>query len=172
MLGRPSIYRGWCEFFKSHLAKPRKDFTSFDARRVSEPGSSTYEMLEKHQALSRSGTDKSFPKPPEPLVTRSNTSEFREYNPATFSAQMRERLEPKAGEKPPLSPFADLLASPFSPFKDHPDYFSSSRPSPSVQTNTNSPSAPFSPYADSPLTPVAQSPENRGIGEVGIGIAK
>lgn len=178
LLGRPSIYRGWYELFKSHLSKPKKEFISFDARRTSEPGSSTYEMLEKEHGLSRSGTGRSvIVKPPVPSVTRSNTSELREYNPVTFSAQMRERLEPKAGEVPPFSPYADSTTSPFSPFKDHPEYFSSGRPSPmpsraGPSLNTASPSAPFSPYADSPLTPAGPPCNTPGSRGTGIGIAK
>lgn len=129
-------------------------------------------MLDKHHDLSRSGTGRSILKHPEPSVTRTNTSELREYNPATFSAQLRERLEPKAGEVSPYSQYSDLVTSPFSPFKDHSGYFSPNQRSPTNGrtglSGTVSPNVPFSPYADSPVTPVG----SHGTDKLGIGIAK
>jgi len=171
LLGRPSIYKGWLDTVKGLFKrKPPGEFISYDARRTSEPVS-TYEMLESKQR----GMGVSSP----PLVpaagpgilksperTLSNSTTLREYNPVTFSAQLRER-----GGSDPDSLSGIRTNSPFSPFKDHPEY----RP-----PTAGGPDAPFSPYADtrpgsraglgspggprSPGVAMMKGPSSRGIG--------
>lgn len=149
---------------------------SYNARRISEPGNSSYEMLEskqqRHHTASTTDDRLSIMKP-EPSLVPLNS--FREYNPSTFSAQLRgSRIS-----DPPFSPFRDLESGgsrspPFSPYHD--------TPPPPISPVTGSPrfpprsdSAQFSPYTDSP----SRSPASeRGSGnpaypqEVRIGLAK
>lgn len=130
------------------------EFVSYNARRISEPGkNSSYEMLEskqRHTSSSAGGGDLSFIIKPEPTFTNSPTtsscgggggtlarsdlssSAFCEYNPSTFSAQLRGRTEgspfhdddlESGSRRSPLSPYQDMgLRSPppsFSPYSDN-----------------------------------------------------
>ncbi|KAF8544242.1 hypothetical protein BDD12DRAFT_816298 [Trichophaea hybrida] len=146
LLGRFSIYPAWIAFFKN-LFKRRTapdEFVSYNARRTPEP--SSYEMLEsKQRHHTASTTDLSIMKP-EPTVALNS---FREYNPSTFSAQLRG----SRADEPPFSPFRDLESAPFSPYHDSQD-------SPRFSQ--------FSPYADSPVNERALAFPR----EVRIGLAK
>ena len=160
LLGRVSIYPAWGRLIAGLFKRrqPPDEFVSYNARRISEPGkNSSYEMLESKQhnhSSSAGGGNLSFVIKPEPIFTNSPTassggggggggggtlarsdlssSTFCEYNPSTFSAQLRGRAEgtpfhdddlESGSRRSPLSPYQDMgLRSPppsFSPYSDN-----------------------------------------------------
>lgn len=143
LLGNYKIFSGWFYLFKGLATrqKPNDEFVSYNARRISEPDAS-YEMLDslKDKTLTPSTTDitsSSVIKSPEPL----SLSMPREYNPSTFSAQLRGRADsdvyPSSARMRSDSSFS---SPPYSPFKD----ITSVGGSPQV------PGGSYSPYKDSP----------------------
>lgn len=150
LLGRVSIYPAWGQLIKGFFkrSQPPDEFVSYNARRISDPAKdSSYEMLESKQrdTASSAGGDLGIIIKPEPIITNTITassaglggslgsSTFREYNPSTFSAQLRGRTEASpfhhgdddlesGGRCPPLSPYPESLRSPppaFSPYSDN-----------------------------------------------------
>jgi hypothetical protein len=150
LLGRFSIYPAWITLIKNTLWRKKSpdEFVSYNARRISEPTNSSYEMLESKQRSTTTTADFSSIMKPEPSAVRGEqlTSSLREYNPSTFSAQMRGRSTSNITTQPPFPNYRDLEsgsrspppASSFSPFRDDP------------QSPDRNPNSPFSPYADSP----------------------
>lgn len=192
LLGRSTIYRGWVEFFKNLFKrKPQDEFVSLGAARLSEQPMSSYEMLE-----SKKGPNVTIRIPEQAAPTATNA--IREYNPSTFSAQLRERADSNLSmTQPTYPPYTDTYSHrpspsgpPFSPFKDTPYSPPSSgtvspvdnttkgrspiehpqrRPSfpfPHTSRRTESQTSisagPFSPYADSEMSP--QFPKSARMG--------
>ncbi|TGZ81776.1 hypothetical protein EX30DRAFT_354765 [Ascodesmis nigricans] len=183
LLGRPTIYRGWYELIRNLFKRPKKEFVSYDARRLSEPGSSSYEMLDKRTdpMVSRpeSKAGNGILKHPVPPPLQSST--VLEYNPATFSAKLRERAEAEGKgyspyTRPPYSLRTPSLTSPFSSFKETQDYFASRTLHPASKRGDESVSTPpYSPYQDSPIN--SSDPSRRiqspyGTPDQDIGVAK
>jgi hypothetical protein len=171
MLGRFAIYPAWFTMIKNLFRRkpPVDEFVSYNARRMSEPTNSSYEMLESKQRDTTSTAQLELMKP-EPSAVRGDplTSSLREYNPSTFSAQMRGMSASNINTQPTFSAYRDLesgnrsppVAPPFSPFHDHPH-------SPEQGSNP-----PFSPYVDSPdRTPVLNRGRSRYPNDVQIGFA-
>lgn len=153
LLGNYKIFTGWFHFVRDLFkrSKPSDEFVSYNARRVSEPDAS-YEMLDsiKNKTLSTAATDvtktSSIIKSPEPL----SLSMPREYNPSTFSAQLRTRAD--SDVYPPsvrLGSDSSFSSPPYTPFKD---IASVGGGSPRVATGS-----PFSPYRDSPSLNIGNS---------------
>lgn len=168
LLGRMDIYSAWFDLIKG-LFTPKKspdEFISYNAHRVSQPGNSEYEMLESKKRSTASTMDMSIMKPEPILTIPQNLSALREYNPSTFSAELRGRTTSGLTSPRPFSLYADKETaisrspptSPFSPYHDSPDSYLGSN-------------APFAPYADSPrVSPVRSSPKYPE--DVRIGLAK
>ncbi|KAG0127667.1 hypothetical protein HOY82DRAFT_567604 [Tuber indicum] len=132
LLGNISIFVGWYNFFKNILVrkKPNDEFVSFNARRP--PDDPSYEMLDSvkspstpgcfHPAVLKPGQDTSL-----------SLSMPREYNPNTFSAQLRGRADSDAYSHPPrLRSESSFSSPPYTPFKD-------------TEATGRTPPAPYSP---------------------------
>lgn len=143
LLGNYKIFTGWFYFFKGFTTrqKPSDEFVSYNARRISEPDAS-YEMLDslKDKTLTPSTTNvtsSSAIKSPEPL----SLSMPREYNPSTFSAQLRGRAGSDAyPSSARMRSDSNFSSPPYSPFKD----ITSTSGIPQV------PGGSYSPYRDIP----------------------
>lgn len=157
--------------------KSNDEFVSYNARRISEPHASSYEMLDslKDKAVIPSTPNvATVIKSPEPL----SLSVPREYNPSTFSAQLRGRSDsgvyPQSTRmrsdsnfsSPPYSPGAggnpQANGGPYSPYKD----------SPSLKGGQ------FSPYrvddkggAPDHMSTNSRSPKYPPDAKIGIGLA-
>ncbi|KAG0638649.1 hypothetical protein HOY80DRAFT_1077532 [Tuber brumale] len=161
LLGNISILVGWYNFFKNILVrkKPNDEFVSFNARRLSELEPS-YEMLDSvktgksqppptpgcfHQAVLKPGQDTSL-----------SLSVPREYNPNTFSAQLRGRADSDAYSHPPRLRSENSFSSPpYTPFKDTeaagqtpPAPYSPSKEFDSAGRSPSLNAGQFSPYRD------------------------
>jgi len=142
--------------------KSPDEFVSYNARRISEPSNSSYEMLESKTQHTASTADLSLLKPEPSIVRTDLTSSLREYNPSTFSAHMRGRPMPiiSTPSAVPYPTYLDIESGnsrsppppPFSPFHDLPNYDNS-------PDSRNPPS--FSPYTDNTpnRTPVSGGPK-------------
>lgn len=172
LLGRFSIYPAWITMIKKFFERgpPPDEFVSYNARRISEPTDSSYEMLESKRRDTASTADLAIMKP-EPSAVRGDqlTSTLREYNPSTFSAQMRGMSGTGIDSQCPFSSYRDLepgsrsptTSSQFSPFRDNP------------LSPDNDSNSPFSPYVDSPTrTPVLERGRPRYQDDVRIGFAQ
>lgn len=181
LLGRFSIYPAWGKLIKDLFTRKKAadEFVSYNARRISDnPASASYEMLESKRDASKThstATDMSIMKP-EPTLTPAprDLSSLREYNPQTFTAQLRGRADEHAGY---VSPYRDLetghartmsppIMGPLYPYgSGQEEYIGQSlAPSPAYQRS-------FSPYQDSPRgSPVDGRPQYPK--EVRIGVAK
>lgn len=135
LLGNYKLFTGWFYFFKGLFTskKTNDEFVSYNARGISEPHASSYEMLDslKNKTVTPGTNVTTIIKPPEPL----SLSVPREYNPSTFSAQLRGRSDsgvyPQSARMrsdsnfsgPPCSPAGGNLQTnggPYSPYKDSP----------------------------------------------------
>ncbi|CUS11008.1 unnamed protein product [Tuber aestivum] len=141
LLGNFSILAGWYNFFKNIFVrkKPNDEFVSFNARCLSEPDP-PYEMLDSLKT--GKGQPPSTPGSFHPAVlkpgqdTSLSLSMPREYNPNTFSAQLRGRADSDAySHSSKLRSESSFSSPPYTPFKD-------------IEAAGRTPPAPYSPYKD------------------------
>ncbi|KAL7273792.1 hypothetical protein RUND412_003334 [Rhizina undulata] len=171
LLGRPSIFAGWWNMIKGCLDRNNKgtdEFVSFSARQGLDPVTS-YEMLDSKRTTTTSTAALS----PSNSLVRAPDQHYslktaREYNPSTFSAQLRGRSDEETGVHSPstrLRSDSSFSTAPFSPYRD----YESANVSPSLANSS------FSPYrefrAEGENSDNDPTPTYPPEAKIGIGIA-